>query len=331
MNPAQTPWETGRLGTANGPQKLLFGHMSEDAQIERNAFRGRRRVFCIASAGCTAISLSDEHEVVACDINPVQLDYARRRAEGSPAQQGEADCALAAARALMPLVGWHRKTLRQFLALADVGEQVAFWRRHLDTRRFRAGFDLLMSPVMLRAVYAPQFLSFLPPNFGAVLRGRLDRSFARHANATNPYAKALFLGEWEESRHQPTTPPQFVHADAASYLETCAPASFDGFSLSNILDGVDPAYRTRLLAAVRRAASPGSATVLRSFSEPPPGLTANYADQDRAMLWGTVTVQSANSCGKGCASCQTRFNGLTEIVNKNPTTRNSASISSGKS
>lgn len=298
----ETAWQTGRLGRANGPHRLLFGHMHEDAEIERVAFAGKRRVFCIASAGCTAARLCDQHDVVACDINPIQLAYAERRLQGAAAQLGDAERAMAFARIFMPLVGWGASVIRAFLALCDGEEQVAFWREHLDTGRFRASFDLLMSPAVLRTVYAPRFLSFLPPKFGSVLRARLERGFARHANATNPYARALLLGETNHDFPPSVSQVRFVLGDAASYLETCARRSFDGFSLSNILDGAEPSYRSRLSQAVRHAADEEAVVVLRSFSEPPPGFDRNHAECDRSMLWGVVEVCSVHSAweGSGC-------------------------------
>ena len=41
-----------------GRRKLLFGCMYEDAAIELRVFQSGGRIFCIASAGCTAMKLA---------------------------------------------------------------------------------------------------------------------------------------------------------------------------------------------------------------------------------------------------------------------------------
>ena len=82
-----------------------------------------------------------------------------------------------------------------------------------------------------------------------------------------------------------------MSADAAEFFEGCPPRSFDGFTLSNILDGADEAYGARLLAAVRRAAAPGAVAILRSFREPADDDEARRAAADRALIWGSIRVE----------------------------------------
>lgn len=268
--------------------------MYEDAEIECSAFRGLRRIFCIASAADTAIHLSLAHEVVACDINPVQLEYAERRVKGAPPVEGDAERVMGFLRTFIPLVGWRMALVREFLAFSNVKAQSAYWSERLDTRRFRGVFDLMMSRPMLRAFYSRQLLRSLPPGFGAIVRARMARGFAVHANASNPYAALLLLGESPKLVRADAPHVRFVLNDAASYLESCAPEYFDGFALSNILDGATPAYRERMLRAVRRGATGAGVVVLRSFGEPGKDLPKNFADRDRSLLWGVVDVRRAS-------------------------------------
>lgn len=291
---AETAWKGGRFDGRAGPSQLLFGRMHEDASIELGAFRPGGRIFCIASAGCTAMELSRIHEVVAADINPVQVDYARRRFRGEPVSRGAAERMMALGRRFGSLVGWRKSHIREFLELANPVDQVSYWRRHFDTRRFRAAMDALLSPAILKTVYTSSFLRSLPPGFGSVLRSRIERGFSRHPNRDNPYVRELLSGE-------PSNVPapaeargiRLVLADAATFLESEPPGSFDGFTLSNILDGASAAYRGRLSAAVRRAAKPDAVAILRSFDDPRGDSRSNRAADDRAMLWGVVDVTPA--------------------------------------
>ncbi|MDH4283239.1 MAG: BtaA family protein, partial [Myxococcales bacterium] len=223
---AVTIWERGRLDARVGPRQVLFGRMYEDASIELDAFRSGGRVMCIASAGCTAMKLAPHHEVVAVDINPVQLTYAERRFAGDPGFRGRAERIMDFMRFFAPVAGWWPSRVRAFLDLEDPDEQMAYWHAHLDTWRFRTAVDGLFSVTALRSVYAPRFLDFLPKRLGSVMRGRMERCFARHPNRSNPYARSLLLGELSSE----PPPPQardirLVHADAATFLENEPPAS----------------------------------------------------------------------------------------------------------
>ena len=292
MTAAATVWERGRFDARVGPSEVLFGRMYEDASIELDAFHPGSRIFCIASAGCTAMKLAPDHEVVAVDINPIQLAYANRRFEGDAGFRGKAERVMDFARFFGPLAGWWPSQVRAFLELDDPVEQIECWQRELNTWRFRTAVDGLFSVTALRSVYAPRFLDFLPKRLGAVMRGRMERCFERHPNSKNPYARSLLLGELSSDPPPPEAKNiRLVHADAASFLENEPPVSFDGFTLSNILDGVEDAYRQRLFAAVKRAAAPEAVTVLRSFGDAGASSPENRAADDRAMLWGSVLVR----------------------------------------
>jgi hypothetical protein len=290
---AISAWQAGRFDAGAGPGRILFGQMYEDAEVERRAFRSASRVFCIASAASTALALCDQHDVVACDINPAQLAYAARRLAGGPAEVGAAEKVMRFARHLMPAAGWTRSRVEAFLGFGEVPDQLAFWRANLDTWRFRAGFGAMMSVAGLRTVYTPALLEFLPRHFGAVLRARMLRCFAHHPNVSNPYARALLVGDATAPATEPRNALRvhLVLADAATYLESCSTGSFGAFSLSNILDGALPAYRERLMRAVRGAATKDAWVVARSFGEPYGAMNDNQAEGDRSMLWGIVDVQ----------------------------------------
>jgi S-adenosylmethionine:diacylglycerol 3-amino-3-carboxypropyl transferase len=276
--------------------------MYEDWEIEAEVLPPAGRVFCIASAGSTSMALAARGLMVtAVDINPAQVDYVRQRLAGAPARAGAADRFFATGRLFLPLMGLRRSRIRQFLELADPSAQIRFWRTHLDTARFRAVLAVVINPLALRTIYSKTFVRVLPRRYDRIVRARLERGFARHPNRTNPYAWRFFLGT--DPPDAPTLPSprgggnmqlELVCADAAAYLESCPPAHFIGFSLSNILDGTEAAYGERLMSAVRHSAQDGAVVVLRSFMEAPPGESTEWAARDRSMLWGRLTVETVH-------------------------------------
>jgi hypothetical protein len=101
----------------------------------------------------------------------------------------------------------------------------------------------------------------------------------------------------------PARPIEFVCADAADFLESSRPSAFEGFALSNIGDGASAEYLRRLRNAVKRAAAPHAVVVSRSFAAPGPDTTANWAAQDRSLLWGVVAACPIAEFGNGGGSC----------------------------
>lgn len=305
LETVSTPWRSGpfRLQT----HRLHFGQTYEDCEIELRAFRPRSRVFAIAGAGCTARALATAgHRVTAVDINQYQLAYAQSRAEGGPVRAGAAEHLLAFGRVLAGLAGWTQRKLLEFVDLADCAEQIDYWDHRLDTPVWRAAVDTLLAPRLLELCYANPFPATLHHDFGQRIRQRLRRGWATHSNRSNPYAAALMLGIDPADPEPSAIPIEFVCADAAEFLENSPPSTYDGFALSNIADGASQEYLRRLRNAVEHAATPDAVVVSRTFAEPSPDTTTNWASLDRSMLWGAVNVSPvAVFCGgdQQCFTC----------------------------
>src|SRR5437016_4387925 len=164
------PWRRGGL---------LFGRMFEDWTIETRVFAPGARVFCIASAGCTALALAARgHDVTAVDVNPAQIALVRERVAGGATRLGSVDRMLARGRRAFGLLGWAEGTVRAFLALDDPAEQCQYWIEHLDTRRWRALLGALLSPLTLHLLYPAPLAEAVPRSFASIVRGRLERGFA---------------------------------------------------------------------------------------------------------------------------------------------------------
>jgi hypothetical protein len=285
-----TPWRDGPFRAHRSG--VIFGQMYEDSRIELRAFQSQSRVFCIASAGCTARALAAAgHHVTAVDINPLQVSYARSRAAGAPPQKGRADQMMALGRWLARAAGWSRTRLKAFLSLSDTAQQLAYWDAELDTAILRTLVDTLLAPHFLRLCYDDPFIDAVPQNFGSCLRQRLRQGWAHHSNRSNPYAASLLLGAPPVDPGPPLSPIQFICADAAEFLENCPGSHFDAFTLSNIGDGADQNYLRRLHSAISHAAAPGAIVVTRSFSDPQSDTGTNHAAEDRSLLWGVVEVK----------------------------------------
>lgn len=298
---ASNPWRRSPFRAASN--RIAFGQTYEDCAIELRAFKAHSRVFAIAGAGSTARALAAAgHDVTAVDINPQQLAYAQSRTAG-PAQAGTAERLLAFGRSMARLAGWSRGRLAEFLSLSDCQEQTEFWDRWLDTRPWRAAVDTLLSPPLLALGYAGPFVRSLPRDFGRIIRERLRRGWATHANRSNPYAASLLLGTptaepWPSSKSGPPAYPiRFACADAAEFLENSPPSAFDAFALSNIGDGASAESMHRLQLAVEHAAAPDAVIVWRTFLEPCSNTAMNLAAKDRSLLWGALNVcRVADDC-----------------------------------
>jgi S-adenosylmethionine:diacylglycerol 3-amino-3-carboxypropyl transferase len=283
----ETLWKFG--------SRLLFGQMYEDAEIERRAFPANSRVFAIASAGCTAFALARDHDVTAVDLNRAQIEYARRRAAGARVESGAIDWILRTQIRALIVAGWTPARLDRFLQFSDCEEQLAFWHARLNTPLFRGLAATKLACDSLAVRFLTRDPGFPVWNLGELLRRRLERGFARHANSENPYAQRMFRGTPVPANTAGAASIRFETADAVAFLESAPAGSFDAFALSNIADGATVTFRERLLRAVRHAASDHAIAVLRSLREPEDEAAAEFAARDRAMLWGSIQVTPARA------------------------------------
>ena len=266
--------------------------MYEDWTIEAEALPADGRIFCIASAGCTAFALANRGaDVTAVDMNPAQAHYVRERLAGAPAQVGATERWLSRLRRVAPLVGWTPDLVRRFSALDDPAVQAQLWKNRFDTRRFRAALAVALRPAAIRIAHDSALAEITPDRFDRIIRTRLARGFAVHPNATNPYARSLLLGEISQPEPGPNAAITVECAEASAYLSASPAKTFEGFALSNVLDGVPDAERERLFAAVRHAAAPGAVMVLRSLGDARTAAEKERATRDRSLLWGSIVVE----------------------------------------
>jgi hypothetical protein len=155
----------------------------------------------------------------------------------------------------------------------------------------------------LRLLYPSDLVAPLPRRFDRAILARLERGWSRHPNRDNRWAWRLLAGREPAGSEgdPPSAAPdriEFLCADARSYLVSCAPAEFDGISLSNVLDGLPREHGPSLLTAASRAAKPGGRIVVRSFREPGEPAASAWAERDRSPLWRAIEVLEVRADGR---------------------------------
>ena len=285
-------------GPAVRPQvsrRPWHGRMLEDAAIEMSTFRPGARVFAIASAGCTAMSLARRGDrVTAVDVHPGQIELARRRIAGSPVARSRTELWLEEGRRQLVPAVWRPDDVATFLRMVDTHAQVRFWRERLSTRRFHAVVRAAIGRPRAAGERAGFPVGRSPDRLWERIIGRLETCIARHPNRWNPFLWWLLVGEdapgTRTARPIAGTPIRLEVGEACHWLETHPDDRFDGFTLSNLLDGAPRAYRRRLIEAVRRTASPDAVVILRSLDVPPDPCAAWLAARDRSGIWGSVEI-----------------------------------------
>ena len=279
-----------------GSRRPWHGRMLEDAAIELSTFRPGGRVFAIASAGCTAMALARRGDrVTAVDVHPGQIDLVRARMVGDDPAPARMDTWLGEGRRKLRENGaWDDRAIESFLRTIDRDAQRQAWREEVFTRPVRAVVRAALARPRLAGDRTGFPTGWTPDRFGARVERRLARCVATHPNRWNPYLWWLLVGRdapgTRSGRPVPSDGLTLHVADACQWLEANPGARFDGFSLSNVLDGASPGMRRRLADAVRRVAEPRAVVIVRSLEEPTDPFAAWAAARDRSGIWGGVRI-----------------------------------------
>lgn len=116
-------WRQGRLGKAGQESQIIFAQVREESAVELELLAARptgETVFCIASGGCTALSLllANPSQVQMVDVNPAQIHLVELKL-AALRRLSEGQCKIALLRDATPSY----PLLRMFLSL----EAQRFW------------------------------------------------------------------------------------------------------------------------------------------------------------------------------------------------------------
>ena len=214
--------------------------MYEDSAVELTAFPPGGRVFCIASAGCTAFDLAAQgHDVTAVDVNmllqiEVRAAAARRRAAGARQDRPEPRPASACrpgarlapfrARAFLQLRDTRPTTPSSGAATWTLAASGLPWRRRSAKR--------------LRRLYASPFVGVLrPTSIGSSDTGSSAGSAATRTPKTPMPRRCSWAVRGSEHQPRSHSSPRTRPGSSKAVLRGLRLT----LTLSNILDGADEA------------------------------------------------------------------------------------------
>jgi S-adenosylmethionine-diacylglycerol 3-amino-3-carboxypropyl transferase len=260
------------LGEDSSKDRLLFAVIREDPRLEGDLVNriGAKRVLCVASGGCVALSLASRFptlEVTAFDQSRAQLDHLAEKAGAAGRRElTRLNVEDADAEGLNQRGELERafRVLRKFFEefIAPHGELLAFFtrsmplhlldtavRRWTSSRYWAAAFHACFSDELLRTSMGPRLLRHAEAgSFPLYFQKAFERGLRRDAAPENPFLQHVFLGGYRRGCE-----PHYIRSgvrlageigrriklvhgslDSIADLET-----YDVVSLSNLFDGLD--------------------------------------------------------------------------------------------
>ncbi|MBK6519402.1 MAG: DUF3419 family protein [Polyangiaceae bacterium] len=318
-------------GATNGEghPKLLYAVIREDPRLEGDLiYRVQaKRVLCVASGGCVALSLASRFPqvaVTAFDTNAAQLAHMKAKAEATLRrdlgalnvenaasaglnQCGDFERVFRLLRAFFEeFIASHHELLAFFIRARSLPELDAMVRRWTTSRYWRAAFHACFEEVLVETTLGK------PPRWAqngthqGYFQKAFERGFRRDAAPENPFLQHVFLGGYRREcaphyiRHGGRLDVTPVHG---TLLEVPELERFDVVSLGNLLDGMEDAEIATWARALKQALAPGSALLirqmnstqkLRPFFEPEfrfdDHIGRSYALRDRSLLYNRFEV-----------------------------------------
>jgi S-adenosylmethionine-diacylglycerol 3-amino-3-carboxypropyl transferase len=276
-----------------GVVRVKFAVVREDADLETELCSklDARRVLLVASGGCTALTLAHRFpglRVTAFDQSAAQLAHveAKRAAverrdlaslnvgDDSPSglnQRGEFEGLFRTMRAFVEeFVAPRTDLARYFAPTTSLDERAALVAAWTASRYWPVATALSFHDDFLHAMFGPAATQHAQPgSYPAYFRHAFERGLRDPAGPQNPFLRHVLLGEYDVA-----APPDYVHAQRDPGLELVEGtlldvpdlARFDLFSLSNVFDWSDDALVAAWAGALRRAARPGAAVLVRQLN-----------------------------------------------------------------
>jgi S-adenosylmethionine-diacylglycerol 3-amino-3-carboxypropyl transferase len=282
---------------------LKFAVVREDPAVESLlvSLTDAKRVLLVAAGGCTALTLLGLHDhlhVTAFDLNPAQVEHTRVRhrmaLEGIPPDADAMSALLqsgqfeALFRALRGLLHAFVISPEDLLALCNTLPPQDRAQR-VDALAvnpwWSTAFDLMFSDRVLNAMFGPAATQHAQPgSYPRHFRTLLEAALRTGDAVDNPFMHHVLLG-----RYLPHAPPAALQRPLQSGTlqlvtgtlgEVDSTVPFDVVSLSNLMDWMDPAQRTKLAGQAEARLRPGGMVCLRQLNN-----TSNITSVFSSVEW----------------------------------------------
>ncbi len=275
------------------PAPVAYAVIREDPRLEGDLVLrlGAKRLLCVASGGCVALSLSSRFPslgVVAFDTDERQLEHMEAKAAASMRrdltalnvesaastglnQCGELERVFRLLRAFFEeCIAPHADLFAFFTRSKSLSELDGMVREWTTSRYWLPAFHACFSDVLLRSTLGGAPAAFAdvggqPEYFARAFA----RGLRRDGAPENPFLQHVFLGGYRKecAPHYIRNPtPYRVEMIKGSLDHVPDLESFDVVSLSNLLDVVSEAELVRFADLLRQKLRPGAALLMRQLN-----------------------------------------------------------------